>query len=185
MLSLIIYYLGHYPDVKKKMVEEIDIIFQGNRRRPITKDDLYCLNYCEAIVKEIARVIPITHSFTRCIDKPNEIAGYIWPADTLFLINVKAIHNDDDDWEEPNKFNPDRWMIENFEPKMNSFMMFGGGLRTCPGRKLAMIELVCSLALMFRKYEINLVDMKSPIKTTSDGSIVTCVELLVEIRSRN
>ncbi|RGB28473.1 cytochrome P450, partial [Rhizophagus diaphanus] len=71
-------------------------------------------------------------------------------------INVGVIHNKDDYWEVPNKFNPDRWMDENFEPKKNSFIMFGEGLRLCPGRKLAMIELVCLMALLFRKYEINL-----------------------------
>ncbi|PKY38556.1 cytochrome P450, partial [Rhizophagus irregularis] len=149
-LSFIVYYIEHNPDVKNKMLKEIDSIFQGDKIRPITKDDFYSLSYCEAIVKEAARMFPVIHSFTRYIDKPNETAEYHWPADTLFAINVKAIHTDNDDWEEPNKFNPDRWLIENFEPNKNSFLMFGGGLRLCPGRKLSMIVLVCLTALMFR-----------------------------------
>jgi cytochrome P450 len=185
MLSFIIYFVAHNPDVKKKMLEEIDSIFQGDKIRPITKDDYYNLSYCEAIAKEVARIHPVVHSFARCIDKPDEIAGHQWPADTSFLINIKAIHNNSDYWEEPNKFNPDRWLAENFEPKKNSFFMFGEGLRLCPGKKLAMVELVCLMALLFRKYEINLVDMNSPIKTTSMGIIATCVELLVEIKPRN
>ncbi|PKC56642.1 cytochrome P450, partial [Rhizophagus irregularis] len=119
------------------------------------------------------------------IDKPSEIAGYQWPADTFFLINVQTIHNNGNYWEEPNEFNPDRWMNENFEPKKNSFIMFGNGLRLCPGRKLAVIELVCLMALLFRKYEINLVDMNSPIKTKCNGILISCVELLVEIKPRN
>jgi hypothetical protein len=49
----------------------------------------------------------------------------------------------------------------------------------------AMIELVCLMALLFRKYEINLVGMNSSIKTTCDGILVSCVELLVEIKPRN
>ncbi|CAB4393109.1 unnamed protein product [Rhizophagus irregularis] len=152
--------------------------------RPITKDDYYSLKYCEAIVKEVARILPVMHICARCIDKPDEIAGYQWPADTPFLINIKAIHNNEDYWEEPNKFNPDRWMDENFEPKKNSFIMFGGGLRLCPGNKLTMIELVCLIALLFRKYEINLVDMDFP-KTMGIGVTVFCVEFLVEIKPRN
>jgi cytochrome P450 len=168
--------------VKKKMLKEIDSIFHNNKMRPITKDDYYNLTYCEAIVKEVARIFPVVHSFTRLIDKPEEIAEYQWPACTYFLINVKAIHNNSDYWEEPNKFNPDRWIDE---PKKNSFIMFGGGLRVCPGRKLAMIELVCLIALLYRKYEINLVDMNSPIKTTCISVINTCDELLVEIKPRD
>ncbi|CAB4379621.1 unnamed protein product [Rhizophagus irregularis] len=162
MLSFIIYHIAHNPNVKKKMLEEIDSIFQ-----------------------EAVRIFPIVHLNTRYIDKPSEIAGYQWPAGTFFIINVGVIHNKDDYWEEPNKFNPDRWMDENFEPKKNSFIMFGEGLRLCPGRKLAMIELVCLMALLFRKYEINLVDMNSPIKTKSDDIVISCVKLLVEIKLRN
>jgi cytochrome P450 len=180
-----VYYVAHNPDVKRKMLEEIDYIFQGDKMRPITKDDYYNLSYCEAIVKEVARIYPTKHTFTRWIEKPEEIAGYQWPADTFFLVNITAVHNDESYWEEPNKFNPDRWMVENFEPKKNSFVMFGGGLRMCPGTKLTMTELVCFMALLYRKYEIDLVDMNSPIKTSSNSSTVTCNELLVEIKPRD
>jgi cytochrome P450 len=75
-------------------------------------------------------------------------------------------------------------MAEDFEPKKHSFLMFGGGLRVCPGRKLAIIELVCLMALLYRKYEINLVDMNTPIKTKS-ALITVCAELLVEIKLRD
>ncbi|GBC40433.2 cytochrome P450 [Rhizophagus irregularis DAOM 181602=DAOM 197198] len=136
MLSFIIYYIAHHPIVKMKMLEEIDNIFQGDTIRPITKDDFYNLKYCEAIVKEVARIFPIMYSNIRYIDEPKEIAGYQWPAGITFLANIKAIHNKDDYWEEPNKFNPDRWMDENFEPKKDSFIMFGTGLRLCPGRNM-------------------------------------------------
>ncbi|PKY17699.1 cytochrome P450 [Rhizophagus irregularis] len=184
-ISFIIYYLAHNPDVKKKMLEEIDRIFQGDKVRPITKVDFHSLKYCEAIVKEVSRVFPAVTSFARYIDKPSEIAGYQWQADTLFRINADAIHDNKDYWEKPDKFNPDRWMVEGFEPKKNSFIMFGGGLRLCPGRKLAMIELICLMALLFRKYEIDLVDMDAPLKTINGGGVTVCTELLVEIKPRN
>ena len=129
MISFIVYYLAHNPDVKKKMLEEIDKIFQGDKIRPITENDFNSLKYCEAIVKEVARVFPAITSFLRYIDKPDEMAGYQWPAGTLFRINVEAIHHNKDYWEEPDKFNPDRWMVEDFEPKKHSFIMFDGGLR--------------------------------------------------------
>uniref|UniRef100_U9TNV3 Uncharacterized protein n=1 Tax=Rhizophagus irregularis (strain DAOM 181602 / DAOM 197198 / MUCL 43194) TaxID=747089 RepID=U9TNV3_RHIID len=43
-----------------------------------------------------------------------------------------------------------------------------------------MTGIVCLMALMFRKYEINLVDMNNPIKITTAGD-----ELLFEIKPRN
>jgi cytochrome P450 len=170
--------------VKKKMIEEIDRIFQGDKIRPITENDFQKLKYCEAIAKEVSRMHTVTPTITRCIETPDEIAGYKWPAGTMFRTNIDGIHYNKDYWEEPDKFNPDRWMVEGFEPKKYSFLMFGGGLRLCPGRKLAMIELVCLIALLHRKYEINLVDMNAPLKVVS-GGVTACTELLIEIKQRN
>ncbi|PKY33415.1 hypothetical protein RhiirB3_452282 [Rhizophagus irregularis] len=48
MLSLIVYYIAHNPDVKRKMLKDIDSIFQGDKMRPITKDNFYRLSYYEA-----------------------------------------------------------------------------------------------------------------------------------------
>ncbi|CAB5212029.1 unnamed protein product [Rhizophagus irregularis] len=182
-ISFIIYHLAHYPDVKKKMLDEIDGIFQGDKTRPITENDVHNLKYCEAVIKEVSRIFSVVNSFPRCLGKPDEIGGYQWPAETMIRINIDAIHHNEEYWEEPDKFNPDRWMVESFEPKKNSFIMFGGGLRVCPGRKLAMIELVCLMALLFRKYDIDLIDKKAPLKTES-SIITTCTELLVEIKLR-
>ncbi|CAB5348951.1 unnamed protein product [Rhizophagus irregularis] len=81
-ISFIVYYLAHHPDVKRKMLNEIDRIFQ------------------------------VANSFSRCLEKPDEIGGYQWPADTIIRINIDAIHNNEEYWDEPDKFNPDRWMVE-------------------------------------------------------------------------
>ncbi|CAG8571222.1 8965_t:CDS:2 [Funneliformis caledonium] len=183
MITFIIYYIAHNPDVKKKMLEEIDGIFQGDKTRPITEDDFHKLKYCEAIVKETDRVLPVLNMVVRYCQEPDEIAGYNWPAGTMFHVSAVTIHKHHDYWEEPEKFNPDRWMVKGFEPKKYSFIMFGGGLRICPGRKLAMIELICLMALLYRKYEIDLVDMESPLKTVSTA-LTACPELFVKVRPR-
>ncbi|PKC73682.1 cytochrome P450 [Rhizophagus irregularis] len=169
---------------EKENDRRIDRIFQGDKTRPITENDFQKLKYCEAIAKEVSRVFTVVPTILRSINKPDEIAGYKWPAGTMFRINADAIHYNKDYWEDPDKFNPDRWMAEGFESKKHSLLMFGGGLRICPGRKLAMIELVCLIALLYRKYEIDLVDMNAPLKVVS-GGVTACTELLVEIKPRN
>ncbi|GBC05019.1 hypothetical protein RclHR1_00060032 [Rhizophagus clarus] len=177
-ISYIIYYLVHNPDIKKKMMDEIDKVFRDDKTRPITENDIHNLKYCEAIVKEVSRIFPVLNTFRRSLEKPEGLAGYQWPANTSIRVSIDAIHYNSEYWDEPEKFNPDRWMVE------NSFITFGGGLRICPGRKLAMIELVCLMVLIFRKYEIDLANKEAPLKTVS--SVMTiCTELLVEIRLRN
>ncbi|RGB21982.1 cytochrome P450, partial [Rhizophagus diaphanus] len=153
IISFIVYFLAHNPDAKMKIYEEIDRRFQGDKMRPVTGDDLHSLKYCEAIIKEVARIFPIFYAFRKVIDKPEEIAGYQWPAGSYFQINADAVHGNKNHWENSDKFNPDRWMDKEFKPKKYSFITFGGGPRLCPERKLAMIELVGLMALLFRKYE--------------------------------
>ena len=66
------------------MLEEIDRVFQGDKTCPMTKKDFNSLKYCEVIAKEVAHLCPAIASFTRYIDKPDEVAGYKWPAGTMF-----------------------------------------------------------------------------------------------------
>ena len=65
----------------------------------------------------------------------------------------------------------------------NSFTIFGDGIRICPGRKLAMIELRYLLASVYRKYDVELADMNAPLKYKSE-TINSSEELIVKIKPR-
>ncbi|CAG8554870.1 10743_t:CDS:2 [Diversispora eburnea] len=52
----VLYYISHNPNVKKKLLEEIKSVFNDDRH--VTIDDLEKLKYCEAIIKEAARIRP-------------------------------------------------------------------------------------------------------------------------------
>jgi cytochrome P450 len=101
----------------------------------------------------------------------DNVGGYNWPASTRFLMLYSTIMKHKDNWTDPDKFDPDRWykiedsdkyLLEKQKPK-NVFPMFGGGIRICPGKKLAIIELK-SLMLYFRKYDIEMADKDAPLK---------------------
>ena len=52
-------------------------------------------------------------------------------------------------WEEPGKFNPDRWL--NPTPEMREhFMPFGGSARSCLGQNVARLELLHDVSKFFR-----------------------------------
>ena len=58
--------------------------------------------------------------------------------------------------------------------------MFGGGSRICLGRKIAMIELKTLLTLLYRKFDVELVDMQAPLDVET-STITICKELNVKI----
>src|SRR5204862_8260908 len=100
-----------------------------------------------------------------------------------------AIMKRKDYWTDPEKFDPDRfYKVEESDKYLfvkqyvkNSFTIFGGGIRICPGKKLAMIELKCLLSSIYRKYDIEMMDMNAPLKYRS-GILTACEELIVKIK---
>ncbi|RIB12730.1 cytochrome P450 [Gigaspora rosea] len=207
LLCYITYYLCHYPEVKQKMLAEINLILLPNSSFQLTHSDLSKLKYCEAIIKEVDRIIPVTSLLARYPSEPIEVGGYQWPAGTQFQFDIVSLHRHKDYWSNPEIFDPDRFFLDNkSESYLNvknddlkddhndkedqkvgqkySFIMFGGGMRICPGRKLAMIELLSLMVYIFGKYDVELIDMEAPLKTKS-SNVTSCQELMVRIRPRN
>ena len=138
MLCFIVYYLGHYPEVKKRLWQEIDEIFGKDLTKPVTYKDLEELQYCEAIIKEVYRIIPVAFLNSRVNVEDDNVGGYNWPKGTIFQMLYSAIMKRKDYWTNPEKFDPDRfkYLLEKKKIK-NTYSMFGGGIIMYPGRKLA------------------------------------------------
>ncbi|RHZ83663.1 hypothetical protein Glove_89g56 [Diversispora epigaea] len=181
----VLYYVSHNPNVKRKLLEEIKSVFNDDPNRQITIDDLEKLKYCEAVIKETSRIRPIASMISRYSDQPNEILGYKWPKNMFFIIYSRVINNNPLYWKDPEKFIPERF----YEPQeiekqcKNSFLMFGGGPRICPGRKLAMIELKTLITLLYRKFDVELADMQAPLNVEI-STITFCKELNIKLIPR-
>ncbi|EXX75970.1 hypothetical protein RirG_037320 [Rhizophagus irregularis DAOM 197198w] len=178
-------------EVKQRLRQEFDRVFENDLTRPITYKDLDKLEYCDAVTKEINRHYPVAFFIGRLNTQTDKVGGYDWPEGTRFQMLFSALMKHKDYWTEPEKFDPDRfyrveesdkYLLEKKKLK-NTFPIFGGGIRICPGRKLAIIEIKCLLILIYRKYDIELVDMNSPLKYSSDF-INACTELMVRIKPR-
>ncbi|GBC04537.1 hypothetical protein RclHR1_05720010 [Rhizophagus clarus] len=191
LFCFVAYYLGRYPEVKQRLRQELDEVLGKDITKPITYKEIDELNYCDAVVKEVYRHFPVAFSLGRVSAEKDEVGGYIWPEGTSYSILYCAIMKRKDYWTEPEKFDPDRfykidesdkYLLERKHAK-TAFSIFGGGIRACPGRKLAMIELKCLMASIYRKYDIELVDKNAPINYES-GFITGCKELRVKIKPR-
>jgi cytochrome P450 len=178
--------------VKQRLRQEFDEILGNDLTKPITNKDLDELEYCEAVIKEVYRFIPIAFLIGRVNVEKDTVGGYNWPEETSFQIFHPAIMRRKDYWTDPEKFDPDRfykieesnkYLLEKQHIK-TSYAIFGSGIRACPGRKLAMIELKCLLASIYRKYDIELTDMNSPIKYKEASLLMSSIELLVKIKPR-
>jgi len=122
-------------------------------------------------------------------ENADEINGHKFEGSTQFFIYIQEIHINKSHWKEPEKFDPERFLSSTNnnnnkdgvnEIKKNSFLMFGGGVRVCPGRNLAMVGLKTLMVLLFGKYDVELVDNSAPLKNHYT-STSHCDELKVKL----
>ncbi|CAG8442468.1 5656_t:CDS:2 [Acaulospora colombiana] len=172
--------------VRKRLLEELDTVFNAKTSdSSLTNEDISKLVYCEAIIKETARFDPVVPFFDRQSTDTDVVADYSWGPKTQFSVSIGRIHKKPKYWENPDQFNPDRFLQQNMKVEdKNTFLQFGTGLRYCPGHKVAMTEIKCLIALLYRKYDIELVDMNAPLDT-SYNTIQRCSSLKIRVRRRN
>lgn len=128
------------PHLIKQAQEELDAVVGVDRL--VQDSDIPKLPYLRAIVKETFRLHPpAPFSVPRESTQPSQIMGYNLPAQTTLIFNLYAIHRDPDVYENPDMFNPDRFMKH---PEVDhtsmydyyQLMPFGAGRRMCPGYQL-------------------------------------------------
>ncbi|XP_024533098.1 flavonoid 3'-monooxygenase-like [Selaginella moellendorffii] len=127
--------LVNNPAMVFQVQEELKEVVGENRA--LDEIDLPKLTFLQAIVKETLRLHPpgplsIPHqSIQAC-----ELEGYVIPAGTHALVNVYAIARDPRWWDEPLKFDPERFLRQpDIDVRGQSFELlpFGSGRRSCPG----------------------------------------------------
>jgi cytochrome P450 len=188
MLCFVIYCLECNPEVKQKLRQEFDSVLGNDLTKPLTFKDVEELKYFDAVIKEVFRHMPVVFMLGRINIEEDKVGGYHWAKGTQFQMLTSVLMKRDDYWTDPEKFDPDRFYkveegdkyLRERQHAKNSFIMWGGGIRICPGRKLAMTELKCLIPMIYRKYDV---ELTAPLKFKTD-ILRTCEELVVKIKPR-
>ncbi|CAN1192088.1 Cytochrome P450 71A1 [Linum perenne] len=98
-----------------------------------TENDLGQLHYLKLVIKETLRLHPPGPLLpSRQAREDTMIHGYQIPEKTRIIINVWVIARDHSKWVEPEKFIPERFMLDDDHHGLDFFMIpFGSGRRMC------------------------------------------------------
>lgn len=81
--------------------------------------------------------------------------GYRIPAGSQVVPLINCVHMDPNLWEEPNMFNPERFIDENGKIRRPEFFMpFGVGRRMCLGDVLAKMELFMFFSCIMHQFDV-------------------------------
>jgi cytochrome P450 len=156
-LAWTLYYLALYPDVQRKLQAEADRVLPDH----CTAQDfeLQKLPYCHNVIREVLRHRPVGPLIGLTTNTTVTLLGHTLLPGTdvrclTRLVTLKATPTAD-----PFAFNPDRWDLDEsselYRRQSNATLAFGHGPRICPGRHLAMVEMVIIVSLVFAKYDIS------------------------------
>ncbi|MGH0118601.1 UNVERIFIED_CONTAM: hypothetical protein FKN15_050110 [Acipenser sinensis] len=105
----------------------------------LSLEKLSQLHYLDCVVKEVLRTLPPVSGGYRTALQTFELDGYQIPKGWSVMYSIRDTHETAAVYQSPELFDPDRFGTEREEGKAGrfNFIPFGGGIRSCIGRKLA------------------------------------------------
>ncbi|GES99830.1 cytochrome P450 [Rhizophagus clarus] len=151
-LTTILYLLAVHKDAQKKVRDEILRVL-GDDLVP-SKEQQKELKYMDMVINENLRLYPPIAQLPRRLPLQDvKFRDHVIPAKTPIILFIYGIHHSSKNWEDPEKFIPERF--EN-EKHNHTWFSFGGGNRLCLGTNFSLIEQRIILCALLRKYEVSL-----------------------------
>ncbi|NJN08561.1 MAG: cytochrome P450 [Richelia sp. RM2_1_2] len=162
VLAWLFYLIHSHPEVKKKLINELQTLDNENSPERITQ-----LPYLNAVCCETMRLHPIALICTprMTLDKI-EVAGKKYDSGTVLVPCIYLAHRREATYQQPDKFIPERFLNQKFSAF--EYLPFGGGYRGCIGSAFAMYEMKLILTTILSKFELELTD-KKPVKPMRRG----------------
>ncbi|MFN8377748.1 MAG: cytochrome P450 [Anaerolineae bacterium] len=144
--------LGQHPDVLARLRAEIDEVLGDT---PPTMDGLRNLTYLDMVVKETLRLYPPAHLGSRIATTDLEFDSYPIPAGSRVIYSIFLTHRLPRLWDEPERFNPERF-ANGWRPPKFTYLPFGGGPRLCIGASFGehMAQIVLARTLQLADVQV-------------------------------
>lgn len=157
-----IFNIVNNPKVHARLLAELKTVMPRLDSQPPYLE-LEQLPYLSAVIKEGLRYSSPAASRTPRLVPPGGVTlpdGRFVPAGTRIGMAIYHIHYNDDIFENPRKFDPDRWMkpAEEIATQLKFMVAFSRGTRSCLGINLAYMEMYMAVAYIIRRFELELVD---------------------------
>lgn len=144
--------LHQNPIYHQILKEELDSVLKGEIPRV---EDLPKLPYLKAIIQESMRLYPPIPMAGRVALEEDILDGYRIPKNSQVVINLHATHRNPKYWDNPNTFDPERFIDfrVNKQTRFN-YLPFLPGRRTCLAGHFAMLEMQLALGALAARFKL-------------------------------
>ncbi|KAJ8913650.1 hypothetical protein NQ315_007367 [Exocentrus adspersus] len=177
-MTFALFELATHPEIQDKVRTEIQDVLSRHDNK-ITYDSINELVYMKQVIDETLRKYPPVAVITR-----EAVADYKVPGDdtvvekgTLVFLPVIGVHYDEDYYENPEAFDPDRFSPENKHKRHPySHLPFGEGPRVCIGERFGIMQTKVGLTALLKNHRITLNEKTKVPLVMSPRSQVTSVD---------
>lgn len=151
--------LALHPHIQNELHKEVIEVLGDDVAQIPPYEDLMKLNYLDRIIKECMRIFPSVPVVGKKAYKDMKVVAsdgeYTIPAGTLMAILICSIHKNPYYYDNPEQFDPDRWLPERMTVRNpHCFLPFSSGPRNCLGAKYANLQMKMFAVTMVRLYHI-------------------------------
>lgn len=118
------------------------------------------LQHISWAIREIERLHPSADMLMRVAEKDIDVGDYTIPSGWMIMVSAAVAHRLPELFKNPEKFDPLRFGPGRNEDTAHRFSMigFGGGGHKCAGMNFANNEMMTITALLFQRFELELID---------------------------
>ncbi|KAI6080737.1 cytochrome P450 [Hypoxylon rubiginosum] len=157
LLSWLIYGLVMYPGMQERLLQEL-VDNDIDEDTQLNADIIGKLSFLDKYIKETQRRHNPSYQPARTSRVDMVLpGGYKLPKDSIVIPAIHHIHNNTDLWDNPARFDPDRWDSEKVKSRPNgSYIPFAAGPRMCIGFNFALMEVKTFLPKLVYRYKFSL-----------------------------
>ncbi|XP_029140768.1 cytochrome P450 2K6-like [Protobothrops mucrosquamatus] len=146
--------MATHRNIQDKVYKEIEKILDPSHS--ICYGDRKNLPYTNAVIHEIIRSKYVAFfGIPRQCVKDVYLNGFLIPKGAMILPDLRSVLLDPEQWETPEKFNPNHFLDKegHFVTK-EAFMPFGAGIRSCLGELFARIQVFIMFTSLLRAFRL-------------------------------
>ncbi|GFY30160.1 thromboxane-A synthase [Trichonephila clavipes] len=179
VLTFLAYCLATNPEWQEKLIQEVDEAFE--KHTEMSYDAVRDMKILDAVLSETLRThSPLLNAERTAVeDYVLGDTGITVEKGMRINIPVYAMHYDPDFFQDPETFNPERFM-DGYEPKhpQYAYLPFGAGPRNCLGMRFALLEIKMCITNILHHFRIKpLPTTEVPLDTKKSIFLLTVTEL--------
>jgi sterol 14-demethylase len=166
--------LLRHPELLAGVVTELDELYADGSE--VSFQALRSIPLLEASLKETLRLHPPLILLLRVAKEDIELAGHAVPAGTMVGATPKVSNRIPEDFPDPERFDPGRYLDARQEDLANrwTWIPFGAGRHRCVGNAFAMMQLKAIFSVLLRDYEF---EAAQPLDSYRDD----CSKMVIQL----